>query len=178
MSDQRADKLGELWDVYTRQRQLTGRTHRRGEALAQGEYHMVANALVFNQDGELLVQQRSFKKMALPGGWVLATGGSVLQGETSLEGIQREVVEELGAQATHFERIRTSWEKDWFDDLYVTRINQPLDSLKIQTSEVETASRGGEFSIFRTSFCKSTITPCTRVRSSCSSRNSESVSFL
>lgn len=137
MSDQRADKLGELWDVYTRQRQLTGRTHRRGEALAQGEYHMVANALVFNQDGELLVQQRSFKKKALPGGWVLATGGSVLQGETSLEGIQREVVEELGAQATHFERIRTSWEKDWFDDLYVTRINQPLDSLKIQTSEVE-----------------------------------------
>ncbi|MGO3498612.1 NUDIX hydrolase [Leuconostoc falkenbergense] len=100
MSDQRADKLGELWDVYTRQRQLTGRTHRRGEPLAQGDYHMVANALVFNQDGALLVQQRSFKKMALPGGWVLATGGSVLQGETSLEGIQREVVEELGAQAT------------------------------------------------------------------------------
>lgn len=62
MSDQRADKLGELWDVYTRQRQLTGRTHRRGEPLAQGDYHMVANALVFNQDGELLVQQRSFKK--------------------------------------------------------------------------------------------------------------------
>lgn len=137
MSDQRADKLGELWDVYTRQRQLTGRTHRRGEPLAQGDYHMVANALVFNQDGELLVQQRSFKKMAFPGGWVLATGGSVLQGETSLEGIQREVVEELGAQATQFERIRTSWGKDWFDDLYVTSITQPLDSLKIQTSEVE-----------------------------------------
>ena len=137
MSDQRADKLGELWDVYTRQRQLTGRTHRRGEPLAQGDYHMVANALVFNQDGELLVQQRSFKKMALPGGWVLATGGSVLRGETSLEGIQREVVEELGAQTTQFERIRTSWEKDWFDDLYVTSITQPLDSLKIQTSEVE-----------------------------------------
>lgn len=137
MSDQRADKLGELWDVYIRQRQLTGRTHRRGEPLAQGDYHMVANALVFKQDGALLVQQRSFKKMALPGGWVLATGGSVLQGETSLEGIQREVVEELGAQATQFERIRTSWEKDWFDDLYVTSITQPLDSLKIQTSEVE-----------------------------------------
>ena len=34
-------------------------------------------------------------------------------------------------------KLWTSWEKDWFDDLYVTSITQPLDSLKIQTSEVE-----------------------------------------
>ena len=58
MSDNRADKLGELWDVYDGKDKLTGRTHRRGDKLNVGDYHLVVNALIFNIQGNILLQQR------------------------------------------------------------------------------------------------------------------------
>ncbi|MFV0400571.1 MAG: hypothetical protein ACK5LX_08130 [Oscillospiraceae bacterium] len=50
----------ELWDIYDGSRGLTGRTHRRGEPLGQGEFHLVAEIWVINHSGQLLLTQRDF----------------------------------------------------------------------------------------------------------------------
>lgn len=48
----------ELWDVYTVDREKTGRTWQRGNRLENGDYHLVIHVCIFNKDGQMLIQQR------------------------------------------------------------------------------------------------------------------------
>ena len=47
------DNDDEIWDVYDKERNLTGQTHRRGDPLAPGEYHLVVHICIFNSQGKL-----------------------------------------------------------------------------------------------------------------------------
>lgn len=85
---------GELWDVYDEMRNLTGRTHRRGEDLLPGEYHLVVHIWIRNGQGQFLMTQRSPNK-GFPLLWEI-TGGSALAGDDSLTAALREVKEETG----------------------------------------------------------------------------------
>ena len=85
---------GELWDVYDRGRKLTGRLHRRGDPLPEGDFHLVVYAWIMNGKGEFLITKRTPNK-GYPNMWE-CTGGSVTAGETSLESVVREVKEETG----------------------------------------------------------------------------------
>lgn len=58
--------------------------------------HRVAHVLVFNKDGELLLQKRSINKDVAPGKWDTSVGGHVDAGETLEEAVRREMEEELG----------------------------------------------------------------------------------
>lgn len=86
--------MPELWDIYDKNRQKTGMTHQRGVPLNAGEYHIVVQAFIRNEAGEILVSRRHPDKGW--GGYWETTGGSVVAGEDSLTGILREVREELG----------------------------------------------------------------------------------
>lgn len=85
----------ELWDLYTEDRQLTGNTHIRGKELPDGAYHLVVHVWIRNQKGEYLISQRSANRPTFPLMWE-CVGGSVVKGETSLQGAIREVKEEVG----------------------------------------------------------------------------------
>lgn len=87
---------GELWDVYDKNRNLTGRTHVRGEDLLPGEYHLVVHVWIRNSQGQFLMTQRSPNK-GFPLLWE-TTGGSALAGDDSLTAALREVKEETGLQ--------------------------------------------------------------------------------
>lgn len=89
--------MAELWDVYDCNKRKTGRTVVRGvDILKEGEYHMVVHAIIINSKNELLISKRAqHKNYGLM--WEF-NGGSVLAGETNLEGMLREVKEELGIQ--------------------------------------------------------------------------------
>ena len=84
----------EVWDVYDAQRQKTGRTHRRGEPLGEGEFHLVMHCWMRNSRGEYLLTRRSPEK-SYGGRWE-SSGGSALAGEDSLTAVLREVKEETG----------------------------------------------------------------------------------
>jgi len=86
--------MSEFWDVYDCDRNKTGRLIQRGQPMRTDEYHIVVNVWLRNSRGEYLISQRSPEK-AHPLCWE-ATGGSILAGETSLQGAVREVGEELG----------------------------------------------------------------------------------
>ncbi len=85
---------GELWDVYDENRNLTGKTHIRGEDLLPGEYHLVVHIWIQNNSGEFLMTRRSPNK-GYPLLWE-TTGGSALAGDDSLTAALREVREETG----------------------------------------------------------------------------------
>ena len=85
----------ELWDLYTENRELTGKTHIRGEKIPDGFFHLVVHVWVKNSKGEYLISQRSASRPTCPLQWE-CVGGSVLSGESSLDGALREVKEEVG----------------------------------------------------------------------------------
>ena len=44
----------ELWDIYDKDRRLTGRQIERGQKLGAGEYHTTVHVAIFTPDGRLL----------------------------------------------------------------------------------------------------------------------------
>ncbi|MBQ7321242.1 MAG: NUDIX domain-containing protein [Clostridia bacterium] len=84
----------ELWDIYDENRCLTGRTHRRGDPLPHGDYHLVVQVWIRNSRGEYLLTKRAPTK-GFPNMWE-CTGGSALSGDDSLRAALREVQEETG----------------------------------------------------------------------------------
>ena len=96
--------MAELWDIYDKNKKKTGKTVlREGRKLKEGEYHIVVTALIINSKHEILISKRAkYKKHGLM--WE-CNGGSILAGETSLEGVIREVKEELGIEFSKKEAI-------------------------------------------------------------------------
>lgn len=88
---------GEIWDVYDEHRNLTGKLHRRGDFLKDGEYHLVVHVWLQNSNGEFLLTKRSPNK-GFPNMWE-STGGSALAGDNSITAALREVKEETGLTA-------------------------------------------------------------------------------
>ncbi len=85
----------EKWDLYTKYREKTGKEHIRGEEIPEGLYHLVVHVWIRNSRGEYLLSRRAADRPTYPFFWE-TVGGSVLQGETSIEGAVREVKEEVG----------------------------------------------------------------------------------
>ena len=84
----------EIWDVYDSDGRKTGRTHRRGDQLGEGELHLVLHCWIKNSSGEFLLTRRDPEKSY--GGMWESVGGSALTGEDSLTAARREVKEETG----------------------------------------------------------------------------------
>ena len=63
-----------------------------------GLIHRVVHVLVFNNNGELLLQKRSAKKDVAPGKWDTSVGGHISPAEDVLAAAQREMEEELGVK--------------------------------------------------------------------------------
>ena len=85
----------EKWDLYTKYREKTGKEHIRGEKIPKGFYHLVVHVWIRNRKGEYLISQRSVSRPTFPLMWE-CVGGSVLMGESSIDGALREVKEEVG----------------------------------------------------------------------------------
>ena len=96
--------MNELWDIYDINKNKTGRTAERGVyKFEKGEYHIVVTGIIINSKNEILISKRApHKRHGLL--WELSSG-SILAGETSLEGVLRELKEELGIDFTKEEAI-------------------------------------------------------------------------
>ena len=92
--------MTELWDVYDRHRNKSGRAVERGKPMAAGDFHIVVHVWLRNSRGEWLISKRSPAKEDWPGWWE-TTGGSALVGDDSLAAALREVKEELGIDLDH-----------------------------------------------------------------------------
>lgn len=97
--------MGEIWDIYDGNKKKTGRTIERGGPirLGDGEYHIAVTALIINSKNQILISKRAKGKL-YELKWE-CNGGAILKGETSLEGVIREVKEELGIEFSKKEAI-------------------------------------------------------------------------
>jgi 8-oxo-dGTP diphosphatase len=117
----------ELWDIYDKYRNKTGRIHERGKPIQKGDYHLVVHVWIMNNNDEILVTKRHHKKTH-PGLWE-CPGGSVTKGESSLQGALREVKEEIGIKLSEDNgKLIKSERRDNFNDFYdVWLFNQDFD---------------------------------------------------
>ena len=129
----------ELWDLYTKDRTKTGQTMIRGEKQPEGMYRIVVHLCLFNDKGEMLIQQRQPFKKGWSNMWDITVGGSAVSGDESWQAIQRETKEELGLDID-FSNKRPSITVSFpggFDDMYVVNKDIDLNELTLQDEEVQ-----------------------------------------
>ncbi len=126
---------GELWDVYDEDRNPTGKFHRRGDYLEEGEYHLVVHVWLRNSRGEYLLTKRTPNK-GFPNMWE-STGGSALAGDDSITAALREVKEETGLSADpSCGRCVISFKRtDNFVDVWLFRQDFDLNDVVLQEGE-------------------------------------------
>ncbi len=86
----------EIWDGYSKDGELLGIDLVRDEAIPRGVYHIVSEVYVRHTDGTYLLMQRDWNKIGYPGLFETGACGSILKGETPLQGAVRELAEETG----------------------------------------------------------------------------------
>ncbi len=89
----------ELWDIYDKNGNKVSTDFVRdgGRQLKEGEYHLAVHIWLRDKDGRYLISRRAPSRPKFPLMWE-CPGGSVLKGETGLEGAVREVFEEVGVR--------------------------------------------------------------------------------
>ena len=129
----------ETWDILDKNGNLTGKTMDKSDKIVwkEGIYHLGADVWIINSDNKILIQKRSPKKNFRPNVWAM-TGGSVIKGETSLETLKRETMEELGIEldidkAIKIKHYRTS--NIWLDE-YIVEQDVDLNKIILQEDEV------------------------------------------
>lgn len=133
----------ELWDLYTEHREWTGETHVRGNKLPDDRFHLVVHVWIKNAKGEYLISQRSADRPTDPLMWE-CVGGSVIKGETSIQGALREVREELGIELSEesgkllFSEIRKKYND--IVDVYLFYYDGDFKLENAETDEVAQAA--------------------------------------
>ena len=129
----------ELFDLYTAEREKTGRTMVRGNPVPEGFYRLVVHVCIFDPQGRMLIQQRQPFKAGWSNLWDISVGGCAVSGDNSRSAAERETREELGLDLD-LSDVRPTLTIHWdhgFDDYYV--ITRPIDpeSLRLQYEEVQ-----------------------------------------
>ena len=130
----RKDNQAEQWDLYTKDREKTGKLHRRGGPVPEGSYRLAVHVCIFNSKNELLVQQRQPFKKGWPNMWDVSVGRSAVAGESSAQAAERETWEELGLKLD-FSKERpflTMNFSEGFDDFYIIEQDCDLKKLRLQ----------------------------------------------
>ncbi len=126
-------------DVYDKDRNLTGRVHKRGTRWHKGEYGLVVCVWVYDGNGRVLLTRRAPGK-SHAGTWE-NSGGAAQAGETSRQAIARELFEETGIRAKQeeFEFIGSDRDRFAFYDFYCLKRNTPVEELTLLPGETDAA---------------------------------------
>ena len=103
----------ELLDIVDDQDRVLSRAP-RSRVLRDYHIHRAVMFFVFDDEEQVLVNQRSETKELYPGYWSIAFGGHVLAGESYDDAARREIREEVGLDAPA--RLITSFQKRTADE--------------------------------------------------------------
>lgn len=133
----------EFWDIYDKNKRLTGRTMQRNDwCLQDGEYHLTVLGVVRHTDGRFLITRRVLTK-AWAAGWWEVPGGAAMAGETSREAVNREVLEETGLNVAAidakplvcYKRENPGEGDNYFVDCYRFTLDFSQSDVKIRENE-------------------------------------------
>ena len=109
-----------------------------------GRIYRTVSLILFNLDGDFLIQRRSFSKATFAGKWQnSAAAGHVQIGESYLDAIHRETIEEIGLNLRFQDFIKvekvfihTEENKRRFMQVFAVKTNFNLEELAIARDEV------------------------------------------
>jgi mutator protein MutT len=131
--------MKEILDIYNGAKQKTGKTIERQNIskLNKEEYIIITHCWIINSNGEILLTQRS-EKMERNGKWE-ETHGAIKTGETSIEGMKRELKEELGidVKTEELKIIKTYKTGNKIRDIYVIIKNIKIEDINFLDGEVK-----------------------------------------
>jgi len=124
-------------DIYDKTRNKTGKTKfRHKDTLERGECIVGVQAIIINSKNEILISQRSELKKREPLKWE-CNGGALLSNENPLDGVIREIKEELGVELEKEKAIlvKTAFNGHRFKDIFL--FFQDIEQKDIQFSDKE-----------------------------------------
>lgn len=132
----------EKLDIYNKEKNKTGKIIERkdGVKLNKEEYVLAVQCWIINKKGEILLTQRKFDK--IHGGKWEPTGGLVISGENSFQGMKRELQEEIGIDISNDElflvkeKIEKGENYNTFRDVYIIKKDIDLKELHFNDGEV------------------------------------------
>lgn len=122
----------------------------RGDAFPEGAFHLVIHVCIFNENGEMLIQQRQPFKDGWPNMWDITVGGSAIAGDSSQTAAERELFEELGIKVDLSgirQHLTINYEVG-FDDYYLIETEVDINKLKLQYDEVQRVKWASKKEIF------------------------------
>lgn len=131
----------ELWDIYDRNKKVTGRIMKRDEkCLKEGEYHLSVLGVIMRPDGKFLITKRAENKKWAPGWWEVS-GGAAVAGESSADAVVREIKEETGLDVSEaeggflFSYHRENPNDNYFVDIYRFILDFAENDIRLQAEE-------------------------------------------
>lgn len=106
--------------------------------------HRAIGVVIFNDQGQILLQKRSQNKDLNPGLYTISTSGHVDKGETYRQTAKRELLEELGIQVPITQKKRFLAELGYETEmhcLFTARSNGPFYPNKNEVDEVKFVSK-------------------------------------
>ena len=134
--------MAELLDVYNINKEKTGKVveRKQGTVLDKDEYIISVQCWIINSKGEILLTQRRLDKK--DGGKWEPTTGLILSGENSIQGMKRELQEEIGVVISEEELILAKEiienrdDVNFFRDTYVLKKDIELRDISFNDAEV------------------------------------------
>ena len=145
--------MDELIDVLDENGIATGQVVTRADVHKKGLWHRAIVVAIVNEENEVLLQQRSYKKEKNAGLWDISVAGHISAGQDSLSAATREISEEISVMLGYRteikdfrfmysfrkeEKFSTDFIERQFYDFFILR-TRDLDDKNIvfQKSEVE-----------------------------------------
>lgn len=140
--------MDELIDIVDKYGNATGATALKSEAHKHGLYHNTVHLWLYTNTS-ILLQQRSHKKTIYPLLWDVSVAGHIDAGETFKQAAIRETQEEIGLQLKETDLLKIDTRlhkseynngsiKDYeFHQIYIAKLNVPLQNLVANKDEVE-----------------------------------------
>ncbi|WOD43627.1 NUDIX hydrolase [Hwangdonia lutea] len=140
--------MDEYIDILNANGKPTGKSALKSVIHQKGYYHNTAHVWFYTNDGEILLSQRSAKKLICPLLWDVSVAGHVDAGETIKQAAIRETKEEIGLKVHEsdlhkigvfecFQSYENGIVDNEFHHTFISELNVSVDELIPQPDEVE-----------------------------------------
>jgi len=140
--------MDEYIDIIDANGNPTGKSALKSIIHQKGYYHNTAHVWFYTNDGEILLAQRSAKKLICPLLWDVSVAGHVDAGETIKQAAIRETKEEIGLEIYEndlnkigvfkcFQTYESGIIDNEFHHTFICELNVFIDELTPQEEEVE-----------------------------------------